>query len=155
MSGEEPPFDKFAMGLFKILDGPVTYVREKIVEPIQNKGERPKYYHRQYPRVKTVDQCETDDAPCVYEANEQFRRDKQVDSNILKILRQRKVECYHWEGPDAQYKCKKISDDYEEAATNWFIKYGDIGVNGNVIDAYMKQKHRLIWQRRNPDKPIM
>lgn len=28
----------------------------------------------------------------------------------------------HWEGPDAERKCKKIVDDYENAATNWFIK---------------------------------
>ncbi len=27
--------------------------------------------------------------------------------------------------------------------------------NSNAIDAYMKQKHRLIWQRRNPDKDIV
>ena len=47
---------------------------------------------------------------------------RQVDSNIVKILRQRKLECMQWEGPDAKYKCKKVSDDYEEAATNWFIK---------------------------------
>ena len=26
---------------------------------------------------------------------------------------------------------------------------GDIGVAGTVKDAYMKQKHRLIWERRH------
>lgn len=26
---------------------------------------------------------------------------------------------------------------------------GDLGVYGNVKDAYMKQKHRLIWERRH------
>jgi hypothetical protein len=32
---------------------------------------------------------------------------------------------------------------------------GDIGANGNVIDAYMKQKHRLLWHHRHPEKPLM
>ena len=27
--------------------------------------------------------------------------------------------------------------------------------NSSAVDAYMKQKHRLIWQRRNPDKDIV
>lgn len=26
---------------------------------------------------------------------------------------------------------------------------GDLGVYGSVKDAYMKQKHRLIWERRH------
>ncbi len=34
-------------------------------------------------------------------------------------------------------------------------KDGDLGANGTCVDAYMKQKHRLIWQRRNPDKDIV
>lgn len=151
---QDTPYGKFAMGLFKILDAPVTYVRENVVVPLQA-GHCNVYYHRRYNRVATVDQCEIGDPVCVYEAQEQFRRDKLVDNQILSILRQRKLECMQWEGPDNVYKCKKITDDYEKAATNWFIKYGDIGANGNVIDAYMKQKHRLIWHRRHPDKPLM
>jgi hypothetical protein len=47
---------------------------------------------------------------------------RQVDSQILNILRQRRMECMQWEGPDYKFKCKKIADDYEEAAVNWFIK---------------------------------
>ena len=30
-----------------------------------------------------------------------------------------------------------------------------MGSNATCIDAYMKQKHRLIWQRRNPEKDIV
>lgn len=76
-----------------LVDTPVTWIRgkkflveiifqilinfilisEKIVEP-----NRPEYYwyHRRYPRVPTVDQCYTDDYPCIMEADEQFKRDK-------------------------------------------------------------------------------
>lgn len=37
------------------------------------------------------------------------------------------------------------------ADLNYFIKYGELGMEASVIDVYMKQKHRLIWQRRNPE----
>ena len=37
----------------------------------------------------------------------------------------------------------------------WYCEDGEISVYGTCIDAYMKQKHRLIWQRRNPDKDMV
>lgn len=43
--------------------------------PLQSKN-KTVYYHRKFPRVKTVDQCEVEDATCIYEAQEQFHRDK-------------------------------------------------------------------------------
>ena len=60
---------------------------------------------------------------------------RQVDSNIVNILRQRKLECMQWEGPDAKYKCKKVSDDYDEAATNWFIKCNFILSSSSIVVA--------------------
>ena len=60
---------------------------------------------------------------------------RQVDSNIVNILRQRKLECMQWEGPDAKYKCKKVSDDYDEAATNWFIKCNFILPSSSIVIA--------------------
>lgn len=51
------------------------FVSEKVVEPMQSKNNT-KYYHRRYPRVKTIDQCEIGDPVCVYEAQEQYKRDK-------------------------------------------------------------------------------
>ncbi|KAK6168978.1 hypothetical protein SNE40_020117 [Patella caerulea] len=146
-----PYYEQFCYSVFNLLDGPVTKFREKFVEPYRNQN-RPVYYHRRFRRVPTIDECYTDDAVCIFEAAEQLRRDKMVDNQIVKILRQRKVECYVWEGPDAKYKCRKISEDYEDAAANWFIKYGDLGMQSTVIDNYMKQKHRLIWERRQKEK---
>ena len=32
---------------------------------------------------------------------------------------------------------------------------GELGAASTCIDAYMKQKHRLIWQRRNPEKDLV
>ncbi|CAL1540226.1 unnamed protein product [Lymnaea stagnalis] len=142
-----------ALGFFSAIDGTVTSFREKVVLPLQSKNKE-KFYHRRFNRVPTVDQCDYEDPVCIYEADEQFYRDKLVDSNIVKILRQRKIECMAWEGPDSRYKCKKIEDEYENAATNWFIKYGEMRATQGAIEAYMKQKHRLIWERRNPDKKL-
>lgn len=63
--------------------------------------------------------------------------------------------------------CAQTVEDLEEADLNFFIKYGELGSEGDVKDAYMKQasglifrqistnldfqKHRLIWERRHPE----
>jgi len=148
-------FQNVAFAMYRAIDGPVTYLRDKIVVPIQAKNQE-KWYHRKFNRVPTVDQCDVDDIVCIYEAEQQFLRDKKVEANIVKILRNKKTECLQWEGADMAYKCKNIIDTYEDAATNWFIKYGDLRrANYRIcVDAYMKQKHRMIWERRNPDKKL-
>jgi NADH dehydrogenase (ubiquinone) 1 beta subcomplex subunit 10 len=141
-------FNKFYGTLFTIIDAPVTAFREKVVEPAQSRNKL-YYYHRRYRRVPTIDECDVEDPICYYEANEQYRRDKQVEDNILAILRQRRIECEHYHGHDASKYCQKVTDDYLTAETNWFIKYGDIGPKLDVKAAYMKQKHRMIWERRH------
>lgn len=52
--------------------------------------------------------------------------------------------------PD-QAPCAKLIEDYEEAELNWFIKYGELGWGADAADCYMKQKHRMIWERRHPE----
>lgn len=42
----------------------------------------------------------------------------------------------------------------EENELNFFIKYGELGSEADVRDAYMKQKHRMIWEKRNPEVNI-
>jgi len=150
-----PVLKALPIAIFSAIDGPVTWFRDSVVVPLQAKNTE-KWYHRKLNRVPTVDQCDINDPVCIYEAEQQFLRDKKVDSNILHYLRQKKIECQTWEGPDNAYKCKQLVDTYEEAATNWFIKYGDLRKAGNktCVDAYMKQKHRLIWERRNPDNKL-
>jgi NADH dehydrogenase (ubiquinone) 1 beta subcomplex subunit 10 len=152
MSNRSPPFDEnhfVGRGLLRIgriLDAPVTWFREKIVEP--NRKEY-NWYHQQFRRVPTIDECYIDDRVCIYEADQQFKRDRLVDSQILNILRLRMDDCVKEELPDHMPLCGKFKEDYEKAAGDWFSRYGDLGANYNVEKAYMKQKHRLLWERRH------
>lgn len=72
--------------------------------------------------MPTIDQCYTDDQCCYYEANEQFKRDRQVDNDILSILRQRFENCSLYEAPDVEEKCGDIWETYKLAEENWFSK---------------------------------
>ncbi|XP_063700919.1 NADH dehydrogenase [ubiquinone] 1 beta subcomplex subunit 10 [Culicoides brevitarsis] len=140
------PFERFANSVAATLDGPVTWFRKSIVEP--NQKQYP-WYHQQFRRVPTIDECYTDDRVCQFEADEQFRRDKMVDNEILTILRQRFEDCVFYEAPDHVAKCQGFMDYLKRAEENWFTKYGDLGAYGKARAAYMKQKHRLIWERRH------
>uniref|UniRef100_A0A0P4WJ44 NADH dehydrogenase [ubiquinone] 1 beta subcomplex subunit 10 n=1 Tax=Scylla olivacea TaxID=85551 RepID=A0A0P4WJ44_SCYOL len=147
--GENRPtnaFKEFTESVISMVDRPVIWFRENVVA-----SNRPQYnwYHQQFRRVPTIDECYTDDIVCYTEANEQFKRDKQVDNEILNILRQRQEDCIIYEKNDHRTKCAHIMEEYNKAAENWFIKYGDLGTYGDVKTAYMKQKHRLIWERRH------
>lgn len=73
-------------------------------------------------RVPSIDTCYTDDFVCIFEANDQFKRDKLVDSEIVNILRKRFEDCVLYEAPDHLKKCQPILDTYEKAAENWFTK---------------------------------
>lgn len=80
------------------------------------------WYHQKFRRVPTIDECYTDDPICYYEANAQYRRDRQVDSEVLNILRKRFEDCTVYEAPDHVEKCSKLLQEYKDAETNWFIK---------------------------------
>lgn len=79
------------------------------------------WYHRQFRRVPTLDECFIDDPVCIYEADSQFRRDRLVDSEIVNILRMRLENCVKEEYPDIS-PCAKLKEDLFEAEGNWFCK---------------------------------
>ncbi|XP_060576372.1 NADH dehydrogenase [ubiquinone] 1 beta subcomplex subunit 10-like [Ruditapes philippinarum] len=146
--GPETPLERYIPAdSFQTLKKPVKFIREKFVLPFRSK-DPPVYYHRRFERVPTIDQCEVDDPLCRYEANIQFIRDKQVDSAIIKILRRRLTECRAYWNEDAELKCQKEHSLFVDNLQNWFVKYGEMGFNVDVVSAYMKQKHRMIWLRR-------
>lgn len=51
----------------------------------------------------------------------QYKRDREVDSEILSILRYRMDDCVREEYPDFE-KCFPLKYAYEEAAAAWFTK---------------------------------
>ncbi|KAL1498174.1 hypothetical protein ABEB36_009015 [Hypothenemus hampei] len=139
-------FEGFYKALGRAVDGPTTWFREKVIAP--NQKQYP-WYHQKFRRVPTIDECYTDDVVCIYEANEQYKRDRNVDTEIVAILRDRYEDCVMYERPDHNEKCGPLMKQYDEAMTNWFIKYGDLGAYHDAKSAYMKQKHRMIWERRH------
>uniref|UniRef100_A0A914X397 NADH dehydrogenase [ubiquinone] 1 beta subcomplex subunit 10 n=1 Tax=Plectus sambesii TaxID=2011161 RepID=A0A914X397_9BILA len=142
-------FPRLRYYVWRGFDYPVTWFREKVAEPLQDKNRVP-YYHRRISRVPEIDECAVNDLSCIYEANEQYRLDKQVDYHILNVLRDRYNRCMEYHKPDAT-PCVKTIEDFEESELNFFIKYGELGVESDVKSAYMKQKHRMIWERRHPE----
>nr|CAG4649032.1 EOG090X0LTN [Polyphemus pediculus] len=150
MDSSAPPprntLESFARAVYNTIDAPVTWVRETIVVPNRKESV---YYHQKFRRVPTIDECYTDDEICRFEAQQQFNRDKLVDSEIVGLTRQRLKECIIFERPDHVVKCRKLKEDFDLAAENYSMKYGDLGPLNDVLAGYMKQKHRLLWERRH------
>jgi len=46
-----------------------------------------------------------------------------------------------------------LQKTYHKAATNYYIKFGDMPYFAGPEDVLMKQKHRLIWERRHGKLP--
>ncbi|KAI6206664.1 NADH dehydrogenase [ubiquinone] 1 beta subcomplex subunit 10 [Aphelenchoides besseyi] len=123
---------------FYMFDWPVTFVREKLIEPLNDRFRKP-YYHRKLTRVPDIDQCGVLDRGCIYEANEQYRK-RQTRAN----------RCITYNNPYVM-PCAPLMEEFEEAELNWFIKYGELGYKADAMDVLMKQKHRMIWERRHPE----
>ncbi|XP_053988346.1 NADH dehydrogenase [ubiquinone] 1 beta subcomplex subunit 10 [Hylaeus volcanicus] len=145
MEDEPNTFIRFMHSLFALIDRPVVFFREKIVVPNQKKYP---WYHQQFRRVPTIETCDIEDIVCRIEADSQFKRDKMVDEEIVAILRQRYEDCA-WENYEDKELCLDLHKTYEDAAEAYFIKYGDLGIKCDVVNAFMKQKHRMIWERRH------
>lgn len=75
-----------------------------------------------------------------------------MDGAIIKILRKRKEACFLYEKDDWAKNCHQAMEDVEDATTNFFLRYGEVGGLSSVVAPYMRLKHRMIWERRNPDK---
>uniref|UniRef100_A0A481SX45 NADH dehydrogenase [ubiquinone] 1 beta subcomplex subunit 10 n=1 Tax=Aphelinus abdominalis TaxID=297830 RepID=A0A481SX45_9HYME len=147
MVEERNPLIRFVNSMYSLIDGPVTFFREKIVEPNQEKYP---YYHQKFRRVAGIDECYTDDYVCKFEAQHQFLRDRSVDCEILSILRQRYEHCNTEDlNNRGEEKCEAIYEVYKDAAGAWFAKYGDLGPMPDVLFAFTKQQHRMIWERRH------
>jgi len=152
---------------YSVFVKPAIWFRRNLVEP--NRPAEPEaWYHRRYRRVTTIDECYEDDLVCRTEANEQFQRDMEVEGYIVNLLKNRVEDCIFYEkgtgsgawgdtklGPtvpldeNSKHPCKALVDTWRKAHENFFIKYGELGYKARVEQAYMKQKHRLMWERRH------
>lgn len=130
---------------------PAHWIRENVVLP--NKGPKYYWYHRKFPRALPIDECYMDDFACVYEADLEYERVHAVDRATLDILRQRRDACHLWyTTKHGKYfpaeECQDIVDTFNREETNFHIKYGDLRFKSGVLDAYNKQKCRMIVDRR-------
>ncbi|XP_019644811.1 PREDICTED: NADH dehydrogenase [ubiquinone] 1 beta subcomplex subunit 10-like [Branchiostoma belcheri] len=132
------------------VDKPVTAIHDWI-KAQQQKNKYP-YYHRKFRRVPGIEDCDINDQVCIYEANEQFKRDHLVDQEILRLARQDWMRCCFEEGDSHYVNCRDLKQRYDSAQNGYDIKYGDLGVYGNAFKAFMKQKHRMIEERREAEK---
>jgi len=140
-----------------VYTGPPRWFREKIVEP--NQGPEYPYYHRRFRRVPSIDECYLHDYVCREEADEQYRRDKLVEGSILQILGGRLNDCILYNGKgldreDPNNACREFKETYEKAQVNFYIKYGDMPWWAGSKDALMKQKHRMVWERRHGENTL-
>ncbi|KZC11841.1 PREDICTED: NADH dehydrogenase [ubiquinone] 1 beta subcomplex subunit 10 [Dufourea novaeangliae] len=145
MEEETSPFIRFMHKLYYMFDTPVVFFRKNIVEANQKKYP---WYHQQFRRVPTIDMCRQLDTACILEAHYQFKRERLVDNEILHILRERYEECV-FNNINDKHLCQHMKKAYDGAVANYRSRYGDLGVKFNVRTAFMKQKHRMIWERRH------
>ena len=148
---DQNPGTRIGYGFISLFTVPAKWIREKVVTP--NQQDYP-WYHKKYRRVPTIDECYMHDWVCREEANMQYRKDKLVEEQIIKLLRRRVEDCTIYEGPNSgdledNNPCYQMVQDWERASRNFYIKYGDLKHLARAEDVFMKQKHRMIWERRH------
>lgn len=147
----ESPVKILGRRLADVIRKPAHWIRQNVVEP--NRGPKYYWYHRRYPRALPVDECYVDDQACLYEANQEFRRNFLVDRQTLELLRYRRDACAFWNLTTENRnfpsdKCQDLIDTFNREELNFFTKYGDMQYASTVVQAYMKQKNRMIMERR-------
>merc|ERR1712050_15156 len=144
---------KSSFNFVPVLQSLLYYGFEKPAEIVYNtynalKSPRPsRFYHQEFRRVPNIWECGTEDTICIYEAESQFRRDKKVDAEIIKVIEQRKKVCMNRAGVYGEIDCKHLLEQLEQCEAAWHIKYGDTVIHCNARNVLQKQKNRFIEDR--------
>ncbi|XP_056390002.1 NADH dehydrogenase [ubiquinone] 1 beta subcomplex subunit 10 [Hyla sarda] len=134
-------------GLFSFfIDSPVTAFHDWMES--QRSKRRIHYYHREFRRVPYLTECMEDDILCHYEANKQFKRDHLVDQEIVRIMRERVAACRTREGESANQNCAPLLKQYAEVCKAYKNRYEDLGYYGGARNCLMKQKERMMEERK-------
>uniref|UniRef100_A0A8C5TUP3 NADH dehydrogenase [ubiquinone] 1 beta subcomplex subunit 10 n=1 Tax=Malurus cyaneus samueli TaxID=2593467 RepID=A0A8C5TUP3_9PASS len=140
------PVDFFQTAFSYVIDAPVTFVRG-LIERLQPK-DKAHYYHQKFRRVPDLSECLEGDYLCYYEAEAQWRRDRMVDQQIVEIVRERLAACKQREGPNQFQNCAKEMELLAQVTKAYQDRYGELGFHGNARDCLMKQKHRMMEERK-------
>ncbi|XP_075035399.1 NADH dehydrogenase [ubiquinone] 1 beta subcomplex subunit 10 [Mixophyes fleayi] len=128
------------------VDRPVTAFHDWMER--QRATRKTYYYHQEFRRVPDLSQCIEDDYLCHYEAGVQWKRDFLVDQEIVRIVRERFTACKTREGASADQNCAKLLEQYAQVCQGYQARYQDLGAFGNARRCLMKQKERMIQERK-------
>jgi len=113
-----------------------------------------RWYHENLRRHPGVHTCATNDQACIYEAEMQYIRDRDVDRHIVNILEERLRMCWTMHGNEFMKSsfdvdaCSDIAMYKRQADMNYNTKYRQLYKWGiQSTKALMKQKNRIIEER--------
>ena len=95
-----------------------------------------KWYHESRRRVPGLWECPTTDRACLYEAEMQFKKDREVDRMVLQVLEDRLRACWSsigvmWNERDyPTEKCDELAMFKRQADMNYATKYRNINTWG-------------------------